>query len=109
MTAIVPKGIADATGIDSGLSRDATRANLDKAGRQFESVFTGMMLKSMRATHLAEPLFDSKAIDTFRDMADTKIVQSMAEHTPLGIGKAMSDFLSRSQPDLNGKGGNGVE
>ncbi|MEH3035420.1 MAG: rod-binding protein [Sphingomonas adhaesiva] len=94
-----------ATGIDSGLGRAATKDNLAKAGQQFESVFTGMMLKSMRQAKLADPLFDSKAIDTFRDMSDDKVVQQMATHTPLGIGKAMTEFLSRSQPDLNPDGG----
>lgn len=93
-----------ATGIDSGLKRQATKENLAAAGQQFESVFTSMMLKSMRQTKLAEPLFDSKAIDTFRDMQDQKLVQQMATTTPLGIGKAMTDFLSRDMaatPDAN--------
>ena len=97
--------ITGATGIDSGLGTKATKENLVAAGQQFEAVFTGMMLKSMRQAKLAEPLFDSQAIDTFRDMADSKTVQAMASHTPLGIGKAMTEFLSRSQPDLNAGGG----
>ena len=75
-------------------------ANLDQAAKQFESVFTGMMLKSMRQAKLADPLFDSKALDTFRDMQDQMTVKAMAEHTPLGIGKAMRDFLAKSQADL---------
>ncbi|ONF96765.1 rod-binding protein [Sphingomonas jeddahensis] len=87
--------ISGATGIDSGLKRTATGENLKAAGQQFESVFTSMMLKSMRQAKLADPLFDSQAIDTFRDMQDQKLVQQMAEHTPLGIGKAMTDFLAR--------------
>jgi flagellar protein FlgJ len=91
-------------------SRVASSDNLAKAGQQFEAVFTGMMLKSMRAAQLADPLFDSKAIDTFRDMQDQLTVKAMAEHTPLGIGKAMTDFLARGagldtaaplQPDVN--------
>lgn len=93
--------ITGTTGLDIGLSRVANKDNLDKAGKQFEAVFTGMMLKSMRQAKLAEPLFDSKALDTFRDMSDQKVVQQMSDSTPLGIGKAMTDFLSRSQPDLN--------
>ena len=67
-------------------------------------MFTGMMLKSMRQAKLADPLFDSKALDTFTEMNDAKVAQSMAEHQPLGIGKAMTDFLSKSkasQADLN--------
>ena len=92
--------ISGRTGLDTGLARAATRQNLDKAAQQFESVFTGMMLKSMRQAKLADPLFDSKALDTFRDMQDQMTVKAMAEHTPLGIGKAMREFLAKSQADL---------
>lgn len=86
--------------VTSDTSRLATRANLEKAGAQFEAVFTQMMMKAMRSTHLADDIFGSKAADTFRDMQDQKLAQSMAEHQPLGIGKAMVAFLARSQPDL---------
>ena len=97
--------ITGATGLDTGLGRAATKDNLKKAGPQFETAFTSMMLKSMRQAKLADPLFDSKALDTFKDMQDQKLVQQMAEHTPIGIGKAMTDFLSKglgSQPAVNG-------
>ena len=96
MSPIDPRLTSGATGVDSGLARKATKENLAAAGQQFESVFTSMMLKSMRQAKLAEPLFDSQALDTFRDMQDQKLVQQMATTTPLGIGKAMTDFLSRS-------------
>ena len=88
-------------GISTDTSRLKSKDNLDKAGQKFEAVFTGMMLKSMRQAKLADPIFDSKAIDTFTDMQDGLIAKSMAEHTPLGIGKAMTDFLSKSQSDIN--------
>ncbi len=105
MTPIATPATVGAVTADS--SRLAGKENLAKAGEQFEAVFTGMMLKAMRATHLADPLFDSKALDTFRDMQDQLTVKAMAAHTPLGIGKAMTDFLSRGQdaapqPDVNG-------
>lgn len=104
MTDPVP-GITGTTGISSGLGRGQTKDNLDKAGKQFESIFTGMMLKSMRQAKLTDPLFDSKAIDTFTEMQDAQVAKAMAEHAPLGIGKAMTDFLSQqhggSQSDLN--------
>ncbi len=92
---------APTTGISTDTSRLKTDKNLDKAGKQFEAVFTGMMLKSMRQAKLADPLFDSKALDTFTEMQDGKVAQAMAEATPLGIGKAMTDFLKKSQSDLN--------
>jgi len=105
VTSITPLPAAPIPGIDApnvstDTSRLASRANLEKAGKQFESVFTHMMLKSMRDTHLAEELFSSKAIDTFRDMQDQKIAQTMADAKPLGIGKAMVEFLSRNQEAL---------
>ncbi|WP_375391867.1 rod-binding protein [uncultured Sphingomonas sp.] len=97
--------IAGTTGIGSGLSRTSSPESLKKAGQQFEAVFTGMMLKSMRQAKLADPLFDSKALDTFTDMQDAQAAKAMAEHQPLGIGKAMTDFLSHkaapAQDDLN--------
>ena len=89
------------SGIGVDTSRLTSRANLDKAGKQFEAVFSGMMLKSMRQAKLAEDdLFGSKALDTFREMQDQKLSQSMAEHAPLGIGKAMTDFLAKGQAAL---------
>ena len=93
--------IKGATGIGSGLGRLATADNLKKAGEQFEAVFTGMMLKSMRQAKLADPLFDSKGLDTFREMQDANVAKAMAAHQPIGIGKAMTDFLRKSQGDLN--------
>ena len=101
--------ITGATGIASGLRRTATKENLDKAGEQFEAVFTGMMLASMRKAKLADSLFDSKAIDTFRDMQDKMVAGSMAQHSPIGIGRAMTEFLSKAQPDLNADGAKEVK
>jgi flagellar protein FlgJ len=83
-------------------SRLSNRANLEKAGRQFEAVFDGMMLKSMRQAKLTDDnLFESKALDTFRDMQDQQVAKAMSEHAPMGIGKAMVDFLSKSQGSLH--------
>ncbi len=93
--------ISGVGGISTDTSRLKTADNLKKAGQQFEAVFTGMMLKSMRQAKLADPLFDSKALDTFTEMQDARVAQSMSETTPLGIGKAMTDFLAKSQGDLN--------
>ncbi len=85
------------TGIGIDTSRLSNRANLEAAGKQFEAVFTAMMVKSMRSTHLAEDtLFGSKGMDTFREMQDTQVAQNMAQHAPLGIGKAMTDFLGKA-------------
>lgn len=95
-----PQAASALTPTAGDTSRLASSHNLQAAGQKFEAVFTGMMLKSMRQAKLADPLFDSKAIDTFTDMQDGKVAQAMAEHQPLGIGKAMTEFLARSQAGL---------
>lgn len=82
--------------VSTETSRLATRDNLDAAGAKFESIFINMMLKSMRQAQLAPGLFDSQAQRQFRDMQDQKLAETMATHTPLGIGKAMTDFIARN-------------
>lgn len=93
--------IGSSGGISADTSRLKSADNLKKAGQQFEAVFNRMMLKAMRAPKLADSLFESKALDTFRDMADDKVAQTMADHQPIGIGKAVTEFLAKTQSDLN--------
>lgn len=81
-------------------SRLSNKENLKEAADKFEAVFIGMMLKSMRATKLGDGLFDNSASQKFRDMQDEKISESMAASAPLGLGKALGEFLSRGQPAL---------
>lgn len=83
-------------GISTDTSRLGGKDNLEAAGKRFEAIFVNMMLKSMRQAKLGDGLFDSKAEDQFRDMQDQQLSQSMAEHAPIGIGKAMTDFLARA-------------
>lgn len=85
-----------AGGTSNDTSRLAGKENLQAAGERFEAIFTGMMLKSMRQAKLGDGLFDSKAGDQFRDMQDAQLSQSMAKHAPIGIGKAMTDFLAKA-------------
>jgi flagellar protein FlgJ len=88
-------------GISTDTSRLTSRANLKKAGQQFEAVFINMMLKSMRQAKLDDGgLLDTKNSETFRDMQDKQVAESMAAHQPIGIGKAMTEFLAKSQKAL---------
>lgn len=83
-------------------SRVATKDNLAKAASQFESLFINQMLKSARAAKLDDGLFDSEALNQFQDMQDSKLSETIAVHTPMGIGKALTEFLSKNRPDLKG-------
>ena len=99
----LPSATTPTTGISLDTSRLGSVANLRKAGEKFEAVFIGLMMKSMRQAKLTtdeDSLFDTKNSDTFRDMQDKTVAESMAAHQPIGIGKAMTDFLARSQTTL---------
>lgn len=82
--------------ISTDTTRLASRENLQAAGERFEAIFTKMMLGSMRKAKLADSLFESQALDQFRDMQDDKLAESMASHAPIGIGKAMTEFLAKA-------------
>lgn len=96
----IPTPALPTTGISTDTSRLGSSGNLKKAGEKFESVFINMMLKSMRQAKLGDGLLDSKDQDTFRDMQDKQVAEDMAAHQPIGIGKAMTDFLAKSQATL---------
>ncbi|MBN8807992.1 MAG: rod-binding protein [Sphingomonas sp.] len=107
----IPATPSPAASPTAGIARDTSRlgssTNLKKAGEKFEAVFIGMMMKSMRQAKLTtdeDSLFDQKNSNTFRDMQDQRVAQSMAEHQPIGIGKAMTDFLAKSQKGLQTSG-----
>jgi peptidoglycan hydrolase FlgJ len=89
--------------IAADTSRLATKDNLAKAAAQFEALFINQMLKSARAAKLGDGLFDSEALNQFQDMQDAKLSETMAVHTPMGIGKALTEFLSRNRSDLKGE------
>ncbi len=82
-------------------SRLQTKENLDKAAAQFEALFINQMLRSARAAKLGDGLFDSEALNQFYDMQDAKLSETMAVHTPIGIGKAVRDFLAKAEPGLS--------
>ena len=92
--------IVGSPSVAADTSRLATKENLDKAAAKFEAMFINTMLKSARAAKLGDGLFDSEALDQFRDMQDAKLSETIAVHTPMGIGKALADFLAQNRPDL---------
>src|SRR5690606_11009150 len=80
----------------SALKRDAKTSSpeaLKEAARQFESLFTQMLLKSMREAgkSFGDSLFGSEEGDFYQDMFD----QQMAVHLSRGRGLGLADMLVR--------------
>ena len=66
-------------------------ATLRAAAKQFESLFTKMMLQSMRKASFGDPLFGSDQGDMYQDMADDQLAVQMSQ----GKGLGLADMLIR--------------
>ena len=75
--------------------RESARADDPKAlrevARQFESIFTKMMLESGRKASFGDPLFGSDQADMYQDMMDDQLSVEMSQ----GKGLGLADLLIR--------------
>ena len=69
---------------------------LREAARQFESLFTDMMLKSMRAAKLGDGLGDSQESDFYQDMYDQQLAVQMSQGKGLGLAEMLVQQLTRA-------------
>ena len=75
---------------------DRQREQLRAAAEAFEAVFLRQMIGSMRQARLAEDPFGSAASDQFRDMADARLADSMAQQRSFGIAELLLGQFDRS-------------
>lgn len=68
------------------------KAALPAVAKQFESIFTQMMLKSMRDASAGDGLFDSEAGNAWRDMFDQQLSIQLSQH---GNGLGIAQMLVR--------------
>src|SRR5262245_45805 len=66
-------------------------AALREVARQFESIFTKMMLESMRKASFGDPLFGSDQADMYQGMMDDQLAVEMSQ----GKGLGLADMLIR--------------
>ena len=95
---MAPQAYTDISGL-AALKRGAkaqTPEALREAARQFESIFTRMMLKSMREASSGDPLFDSQQSGFYRDMFDDQIAVNMSRGHGLGLADQLVQQLQRA-------------
>lgn len=93
--ASTPSTTATATTTQPG----SQQADLEKAAKAFEAIFMRQMLGAMRSASLDEGLGDSSATMQFRDMADAKTADNMAETGKFGIAELlMKQFAGKIAP-----------
>ncbi|WP_266171290.1 flagellar assembly peptidoglycan hydrolase FlgJ [Dyella subtropica] len=68
------------------------KSALPVVAKQFESIFTQMMLKSMRDASGSDGLFDSQASNTWREMFDQQLSLNLSQH---GKGLGIAQMLVR--------------
>jgi peptidoglycan hydrolase FlgJ len=99
MTAPVsdPSFYADFARLD-GLAKDARAQDpkaLREAARQFESIFTKMMLSSMRQASFGDPLLGSDQQDFYQGMFDDQIAVELSRGKGLGLAEMLVQQLTR--------------
>jgi peptidoglycan hydrolase FlgJ len=69
---------------------------LRAAAQKFEAVFLRQLIGSMRKAQLADDMFGSAATDSFRELADARTADAMAEVGQFGIAKMLEkQFVAR--------------
>lgn len=72
---------------------------LREAARQFESLFTSMMLKSMQEANFKDPLFGSDQGDLYQQMYDDQVAAEMSKGKGLGLADMLVQQLRRTGID----------
>lgn len=78
-------------------AKEKTPEAIKEVAKQFESVFVGMMLKSMRQASLAEGILDSSQSDFYRDMYDQQLSVELAGEGGIGLADVIAKQLSPDQ------------
>lgn len=91
-----PAGAQASAAAPQTAQADARRTQLRAAAEQFEAVFLRQMIGSMRQAHLAEDPFGSAASEQFRDMADSRLADTMAQQGSFGIAELLLAQFDRS-------------
>ena len=83
-----------ATGGEANTQR---RQELRQAAQAFEAVFIRQLIGSMRSAKLADDPFGSQATEQFRDMADSRLADSMSQQGTFGIADMLlAQFRNRA-------------
>jgi len=77
-------------------ARQQDPAALRETARQFETLFTKMMLQSMRDARLGEDIFGSSAGQMYESMFDDQIALEMSQGKGIGIADMLIEQLRRA-------------
>ncbi len=81
-------------------AKGKTPEAIKEVAKQFESVFVGMMLKSMRQAKLADGILDSSQSDFYQDMYDKELSVHLAGKQGVGLADLIAKQLSPDQSSV---------
>lgn len=93
--------LADVRALRAQARQDAPAA-LEAVAQQFEALFIGMMLDSMRAATITSDLSGSGELELYQQMFDREVATSLAAGGGLGLGRLIVEQLSRNLPEAAG-------
>jgi peptidoglycan hydrolase FlgJ len=86
------------TAAAASATKPAADPSLVKAAQAFEAVFVRQMIGAMRSASLSDGMFDNSATEQFRDMADAKTADALAQSHAMGIADLLLRQLSPMVP-----------
>jgi flagellar protein FlgJ len=98
-SSVDPTYYADFGGLESlkkSVRADDTKA-IRAAAQQFESLFTDMVLKSMREAKLGDGLGDSDTTNLYTGMFDQQLALQMSQGRGLGLADMLVQQLTRGK------------
>ncbi len=74
-------------------ARQDSQAAIPEVARQFEAVMISMMIKNLRKTGMEDPIFNSQAMDSYRDMYDQQLGLELSKGEGIGFAKAIAEQI----------------
>jgi flagellar protein FlgJ len=78
-------------------ARADAKGSLDQVAKQFESLFTQMMLKSMRQAKLADGIMDSDQVEHYQEMYDQQLAIHLSESGGIGLAGVIKEQLGGTE------------
>ena len=86
-------------------ARKDSQAAIPEVAKQFEAVMISMMIKNLRKTGMEDPIFNSQAMDSYRDMYDQQLGMELSKGEGIGFAKAIAEqikYQSQNSPQQAG-------
>ena len=82
-------------------ARKDAKAALPEVARQFEAVMISMMIKNLRKTGMEDPIFNSQAMESYRDMYDQQLAMDLSKGPGIGLAEAIVRQLQHQKGMAN--------